>query len=75
MTLDSLQSQFTDDEDWIQAIEDQTDIFFKKFLESSMFISDKKSGTDIIDEDRLTLFAIYSCKEGDQITSIMNLIK
>ena len=65
LTFDSLKAKMKDNKDWMQAFEDQTDINFSKFLQSSLFIPNKKSKTRAIRKDRLKLFAIFSCKEVD----------
>ena len=65
LTVDALEIQLSNDEDWVHAFEDVTDIYFKRFLESNLFIPDNTSEESSIDEDKLVLFAIFSCKDVD----------
>ena len=75
LIYDNLKAKLKDKEGWKQAFEDQTDLNFQKFLGSGLFASNDTVKEKVIDENKLELFAIFSCKDVDQTASIATLIR
>ena len=61
LTLDSIKDKFQSFTEWQLAFDSKTDIKLDQFLESCLFINDNKQTPRILDQERLSLFAYFSC--------------